>query len=466
MHGFLKQSTASQTRTIGPFIDDTDFKTTEDALTINNTDVKLKKNGAASANKNSGGATADGTNGMYHLTFDATDTDTVGELGGSVKVSGALAVVFKFTVLEEAVYDALFASSAAGPALASDYTSARAGYIDNISGHTAQTGDSFARLGAPSGASVSADIADVPTVAEFEARTLLAASYFDPAADTVANVTTVATTTNLTNLPSITAGWITAAGIAASALDGKGDWNTVVPDAAGTVATDGSLTVTLANAVQHGGSTATLELGTAGTRPAFKAVSSSSSQEAVYIQNTAASTGTACIMTSSNGYALHLQSNGTDDAALMIGAGSGSHGVEFDVTGGGDELSGEVFIASNFAASSLDGKGDWNTTTPLTAAGMRSAVGLAAANLDTQLSTIDTVVDAIPTLAEILAGGDVDGFTVEESLKLILSANAAKLSGAATTTVTIRASDDSKDRITASVDASGNRTAVTLDASG
>lgn len=41
-------------------------------------------------------------------------------------------------------------------------------------------------------------IGDVPTVAEFEARTLVAANYFDPAADTVANVTTVATLTGHT----------------------------------------------------------------------------------------------------------------------------------------------------------------------------------------------------------------------------------------------------------------------------
>lgn len=41
----------------------------------------------------------------------------------------------------------------------------------------AQTGDSYARLGAPAGASVSADIADLPTVSEFEARTLAAADY-------------------------------------------------------------------------------------------------------------------------------------------------------------------------------------------------------------------------------------------------------------------------------------------------
>lgn len=47
------------------------------------------------------------------------------------------------------------------------WTDARAGYLDNINGHTAQTGDSFARLGAPAGASVSADIAALndPTAA-------------------------------------------------------------------------------------------------------------------------------------------------------------------------------------------------------------------------------------------------------------------------------------------------------------
>ena len=42
---------------------------------------------------------------------------------------------------------------------------------------------------------------------------------------TVATVTTTTTATNLTNLPAITANWLTAAGIAAGALDGKGNWN-------------------------------------------------------------------------------------------------------------------------------------------------------------------------------------------------------------------------------------------------
>ena len=113
MHSFLKQSTASQSRAIGPFLDDTDFKTAKTALTIANTDIKLIVNGAASANKNSGGGTHR-ANGVYGVTFDATDTATVGEMHVSVIVAGALPVFATFVVVEEAVYDMLFGASALG----------------------------------------------------------------------------------------------------------------------------------------------------------------------------------------------------------------------------------------------------------------------------------------------------------------------------------------------------------------
>jgi hypothetical protein len=62
--------------------------------------------------------------------------------------------------------------------------------------------------------------------------------------------------------------------------------------------------------------------------------------------------------------------------------------------------------------------------------------------------------------------GDVDGFTVEESLKLCLAVLAGKVSGAGTSTITIRSADDSFDRIVASIDASGNRTSITLTETG
>ena len=115
----LRQSTSQVVR-IGPFVDDTDFKTAEAGLTINVGDIHLSKDGAAFADKNSGGATADGSNGWYSMTLDATDTDTVGILEIEIVVSGALPVFKTYYVVEEAVYDAIYAASAVGPLEAND----------------------------------------------------------------------------------------------------------------------------------------------------------------------------------------------------------------------------------------------------------------------------------------------------------------------------------------------------------
>ena len=65
-----------------------------------------------------------------------------------------------------------------------------------------------------------------------------------------------------------------------------------------------------------------------------------------------------------------------------------------------------------------------------------------------------------------LADGDIDGYTLEEAMKICLAALAGKVSGAGTTTVTIRSADDTADRIVATVDTNGNRSAVTLDGAG
>jgi hypothetical protein len=62
------------------------------------------------------------------------------------------------------------------------------------------------------------------------------------------------------------------------------------------------------------------------------------------------------------------------------------------------------------------------------------------------------------------SGAIETGLTPRQALRLNSAALAGKLSGAATTTVTIRnAVQDSKDRIVATVDADGNRTAITTD---
>jgi len=62
-----------------------------------------------------------------------------------------------------------------------------------------------------------------------------------------------------------------------------------------------------------------------------------------------------------------------------------------------------------------------------------------------------------------LTSGVETSLTVREALRLILAASAGKLSGAATATIVIRNVGDTKPRITATVDADGNRSAVTTD---
>ena len=68
-------------------------------------------------------------------------------------------------------------------------------------------------------------------------------------------------------------------------------------------------------------------------------------------------------------------------------------------------------------------------------------------------------VDAI--LDEVIEGS----MTMREALRIYLSALAGKSSGGGTSTITFRDLADSKNRISATVDADGNRTAVTLDGS-
>jgi hypothetical protein len=110
----LRKSTASQEVLLGPFLDDTDGKTPETGLTIANTDIKLwKRGGTTESSKNSGGATHIAS-GRYHATLDATDTDTTGELMINVAVAGALPVRLVCHVYEAAIFDAFFASGAAG----------------------------------------------------------------------------------------------------------------------------------------------------------------------------------------------------------------------------------------------------------------------------------------------------------------------------------------------------------------
>jgi hypothetical protein len=161
---FLRQSTASQEIYLGPFLHATTLATYTGAITAAN--IKLWVEGATSeAAKNSGDATLV-TAGRYYAVLDATDTATVGKLEVHVAITDYLPVRREYMVLEEAVYDALFASSAAGYqvpiwAAANSTVNLSATTIKTATDVETDTADIQSKIGTPAGVSIAADIAAI-----------------------------------------------------------------------------------------------------------------------------------------------------------------------------------------------------------------------------------------------------------------------------------------------------------------
>jgi hypothetical protein len=129
-----------------------------------------------------------------------------------------------------------------------------------------------------------------------------------------------------------------------------------------------------------------------------------------------------------------------------------------DITG---NLSGSVGSVTG-AVGSVTGNVGGNVTGSV--GSVVGAVGSVAANGITASSLAADASTEIANGLLDLTDGVETNLTVRGYMRLGASALAGKLSGAATTTVTIRnAVADTKARITATVDADGNRTAVTTD---
>ena len=118
--------------------------------------------------------------------------------------------------------------------------------------------------------------------------------------------------------------------------------------------------------------------------------------------------------------------------------GEGAASVQGNVTGSVGSVAAGGIDASSFAAGAIDAAA--------IAADAIGASELAASAVDEILD--DTIGDST--------------VTVRQALKLLVATLGGKLAGAGTTTITIRNVADTADVVAATVDASGNRTAVTL----
>lgn len=177
-----------------------------------------------------------------------------------------------------------------------------------------------------------------------------------------------------------------------------------------------------------------------------------------------------------------LDVTATGEAGVDLDNTAGTLAKGTDLTGFNDLDAAGVRTAVGLAAANLDTQlGDLPTNAELTAAlaaaddavlaaiaalnnlsaaDIRTAVGLASANLDTQL-------DALPTAAEnadAVHDEVVDGVrTLRQLTRGFAAALLGKASGMEDFAPVFRDIADTKDVITATTDADGNRTAVTVD---
>jgi hypothetical protein len=120
------------------------------------------------------------------------------------------------------------------------------------------------------------------------------------------------------------------------------------------------------------------------------------------------------------------------------------------------------FLDTEIAA--IKAKTDNLPASPANEATLTTIAGYLDTEVAAILAAVDTEVAAIKAKTDLIPG-TIDGKTFSELVTLIAAVLLGKASGLATTTAVYRAVNDSKARVTATVDADGNRSALTLDAS-
>jgi hypothetical protein len=334
---WLKQST-TVTIKFGPLVDAGDGNTPETGEATNldsaTTGIRLAKAGGDMGDRNSSTAPTHDEVGIYNVELNATDTATLGML--KVSYDGSTVCLphwMEFMVVPSNVWDSMFGA-------------------DNLDVNTAQVGGQTASAAgtvtfpgtiASTTNITSATGVTVSTVSDKTGYSLTATTGLG---NQTANITgTITTATNVTTLNGLAANVITAASINANALDGKGDWNIGK--------TGYSLTQAFPTNFADLAITLTTGQVTVGTNADKTGYSISGAITTLDGLNNVAATD--------------IVSAG----AITTLAGAVANVDLVDVTTTNSDM----------------------VDNPLDAAGHRAALGLAAANLDTQLADIPTVAE-------------------------------------------------------------------------
>lgn len=413
---YLKQSTASQEIVLGPFLDSTDGNTAETGLTIANTDIKLWLAGAITlADKTAGGATHI-ANGIYYAVLDATDTATLGSMTIFCHPTGALATKLECCVLAANVYDALIGGGDllevdttfwGGTAVASAVVPANA---IQISGDATAADNLETMLDGTGGQSLT-----------------LGSIVVNNSAGTAVSFTSSGGNGNglLIAGNGTGAGFRVNAGTTGIGLDINGG------------ATSGvGMTVdsTSGDAVQFtagGGNSDGLQLAGFGTGQGLSATGGTLGGGASFTGG--ATLGRGIVALSYAQEAVLFQTNATNEDALMLtpnGTGLGINGT-LSAVNTVNGLAADVVTAASLATDAVTEIQTGLST--LDAAGVRTAVGLASANLDTQLGAVPAAVwSATFTLPGQVAPSNTP--TAEGALGFMYKLSRNKIEQTATTT--------------------------------
>ncbi len=437
----LKQSTAV-TVVMGPMLDSTDGNTQETALTISQADIRLSKNGGSFAQSANAAGATHMEYGKYSVPLDTTDTGTLGRLRVDIHESGALPTWREFMIVPANVYDSAVLGT------------------DKLEVDAIQLSNSAQSL---------LDLKD------------FADTGYDPATNKVQGVVLTDTCTTNTDV---------------RGTDGA---NTVEPDAAGTLASYDPPTRAEATADKDAiiADLLTMKQKVAGTYDR-----ETDSMEAIRDR------GDAAWLTGAGGSAPTVEEIRTE----MEEAGSSLASILADTT---TDIPAKILKYTQLLARS-DAAIATDNSTELTA--INADGGSGAGDFSNQTDGIEAIRDrgdaawltgaggSAPTVEEIrtemeeagsslasiladtgtdgvaVAAGSKTGYTlssvgvdavhddiIEGSLtsrqiqRIVLAASAGKVTGGGTDTIICRDDADSKARITATVDANGNRTAVTKD---
>ena len=180
------------------------------------------------------------------------------------------------------------------------------------------------------------------------------------ATPTAAAVTgAVGSVTAAVTLPSIPANWITAAGINAAALNGKGDWNTTTPPTVAAIATG----------VWQDTTAGDFTVANSAGKSIYTGVAPGAAGGHFIAGTNAATTVTTAFTSTFTG-------NLTGSVGSVTGAvGSVTGAVTLP------SIPANWITAAGINAAALNGKGDWNTTTPPTAAAIAAVILATPANL-------------------------------------------------------------------------------------